>query len=136
MGGTADGPPSYGWATAGGRDLLGPQSPFAVTRWTNLWFPVTRGSLRGDWFGGALRPTFGHGIRDVAVEGNAPERYARGGAHTAYFAHADRNEPGDVAWHLRRILALDSPGVPQGDAPPVDPDTVERVVHRSWQRSS
>jgi hypothetical protein len=81
-------------------------SPFAVTRWTNLWFPVTRGSLHGDWFGGALAPLFGPGIRDIAVRGNEPERFRRGSAHTEYFRHPERDDEGDIAWHLRETLAL------------------------------
>jgi hypothetical protein len=81
-------------------------SPFAVTRWTNLWFPVARGSRRGDWFAGALGPLFGTGIRDIAVTGNQPERLKRGSAHAEYFSHPDRGEEGDVAWHLRRTLGL------------------------------
>jgi hypothetical protein len=86
-----------------------PQSPFSVTRWTNLWFPVARGSRRGDWFGGELGPLFGAGIRDIAVTGNEPERLKPGSAHTEYFSHPDKGEEGDIAWHLRRTLALTSP---------------------------
>jgi hypothetical protein len=85
---------------------LGSQSLFAVTRWTNLWFPVVRGELRGDWFGGALRPLFGPGIRDIEVLGNKPERFKRGSAHTEYFAHPDKRDDGDAARHLRAALAL------------------------------
>lgn len=80
--------------------------PFAGTRWTNLWFPVTRGSRRGDWFGGALAPLFGAGIRDIEVTGNEPERFKRGSAHTEYFSHPDKSADGNIAWHLREILAL------------------------------
>jgi hypothetical protein len=82
------------------------ESPFAATRWTNLWFPVTRGSRRGDWFGGELGSLFGPGIRDVAVSGNQPERFKRGSAHTEYFSHPEKGADGDIAWHLRRILGL------------------------------
>lgn len=83
-----------------------PESAFATTRWTNLWFPVTRGSRSGDWFGGELGPLFGSGIHDVAVNGNEPERFKRGSAHTEYFSHPDKGADGDFAWHLRKILAL------------------------------
>ena len=83
-----------------------PSSPFAATRWTNLWFPVARGSRRGDWFGGELSPLFGAGIHDIAVSGNQPERFKRGSAHTEYFSHPGKDADGDVAWHLRGILAL------------------------------
>ena len=99
-------PASYRWKDSDECDVLGPQSQFAVTRWTNLWFPVTRGELHGDWFGGALRPLFGPGISDIAVQGNKPERFKRGSAHTEYFRHPDKDDEGDVAWHLRKTLAL------------------------------
>jgi len=83
-----------------------PHSPFAVTRWTNLWFPVARGSLHGDWFGGAVGPLFGDGVRDIAVRGNEPERLKRGSAHTEYFRHPEKDNEDDLAWHLRKTLAL------------------------------
>ena len=86
--------------------VVGSHSPFAVTRWTNLWFPVTRGSLHGDWFGGAVGPLFGAGVRDIAVRGNQPERFRRGSAHNEYFSHPDKDGEGDFAWHLRKTLAL------------------------------
>ena len=116
---------------------VGAQSPFAVTRWTNIWFPVRRGSIRGDWFGGVLRPLFGPGIREIAVTGNLPERLRRGAAQTKYFARPDHDAEGDVAFHLRAILALaDDAGLQVSiTAPPPDPFTVSRTVYRSWQRS-
>ena len=86
--------------------VLGSHSPFTVTRWTNLWFPVIRGSLHGDWFGGAVGPLFGPGIRDIAVRGNTPERFKRGSAHTEYFGHPEKDDEGDLAWHLRKTLSL------------------------------
>ena len=97
---------SYRWRDSEECELLGPQSLFAVTRWTNLWFPVIRGSLHGDWFGGAIGPLFGPGTRDVALQGNKPERFKRGSAHAEYFRHPAKDDEGDVAWHLRKTLAL------------------------------
>jgi hypothetical protein len=86
--------------------VVGSHSPFTVTRWTNFWFPVTRGSLRGDWFGGAVDPLFGPGIRDIAVQGSQPERFKRGSAHNEYFRHPEKDDEGDIARHLRETLAL------------------------------
>jgi hypothetical protein len=102
---------NYGFKGDGIRQVLGSQSPFAVTRWTNLWFPVDPGKLKGDWFGGPLRPLFGPGIRDIDVQGNKPERLKRGMAHTEYFKHPDRDDPGDAAWHIRQTLALQTHAV-------------------------
>jgi hypothetical protein len=99
-------PASYHWRNSGVREVLGSQSVFAVTRWTNLWFPVIRGEQQGDWFGGALCPLFGPGIRDIAVQGNTPERFKRGSAHSEYFTHPEKADDGDVAWHIRKTLAL------------------------------
>jgi hypothetical protein len=72
---------------------------------------VIRGELAGDWFGGALRPVFGPGIRDIEVLGNEPERFKRGSAHTEYFAHPDRGDEGDAAWHIRMTLGLQTHAV-------------------------
>lgn len=83
----------------------GETGPFAVTRWTNLWFPVTRGERGGDWFAGPLGPMFGSAIHDVAVHGNTPERLKPGSAHREYFTHAEKGDEGDVAWHIRQVLA-------------------------------
>jgi hypothetical protein len=128
------GPASYGSGAAG---VLGAQSAFAVTRWTNLWFPVRRGSIRGDWFGGLLRPLFGPGIREIEVTGNRPERLRPGAAQNQYFKHPERDADGDLAFHLREVLALDEHSGLDASmtAPEPDPATVGRVVYRSWQRS-
>ena len=122
---------SYGYKGEGIRQVLGSQSPFAVTRWTNLWFPVIRGGLRGDWFGGALSPGFGPGIRDIAVQGNEPARFKRGTAHTEYFKHPDKGGDNDAAGHIRKALALQTHQVlvPLLAAPTPDPNTAERRVH-------
>jgi hypothetical protein len=111
---------NYGYKGDGIRQVLGSQSPFAVTRWTNLWFPVIRGDLRGDWFGGALRPLFGPGIRDIGVQGNKPARFKRGTAHTEYFKHPDEGGDHDAAGHIRKALALQTHEalVPLLTAPP------------------
>jgi hypothetical protein len=46
------------------------------------------------------------GIRDIAVQGNKPERFKRGSAHTEYFRHPEKDDEGDMARHLRTTLAL------------------------------
>lgn len=39
---------------------------FAMTRWTNLYFP-SHGLLHGDPIGGPVAPVFGRGVRDIVV---------------------------------------------------------------------
>jgi hypothetical protein len=84
-----------------------------------------------------LGPLFGPGIREIAVSGNLPQRLKPGAAQTWYFKQPDRGAEGDVAFHLREVLALeDHSGLDVSvSAPEPDPGTVGRVVYRSWQRS-
>lgn len=97
--------PTFGWVH-NGREVLSSQSLFAVVRWTNFWFPVERGSLKGDWFGGPLRPLFGPGIRDVPVNGNEPDRLARAMAHTMYFSFPKDASTNGIAHLAREAFAL------------------------------
>jgi len=70
-------------------------APFAVTRWTNLYFPARLG-LFGDIVGGPLRTVFGPGILDVPVRSNGwcgligrtPL------AHTKYWSEKDADDLG------------------------------------------
>lgn len=64
-----------------GRQTLVHSAPFAVVRWTNLYFPAV-GTFFGDWFGGPLRPLFGSGILDKPVLGNKPGRLFPALAHS------------------------------------------------------
>ncbi len=99
------GEPRYAWPVRGPRSRLGSGTPFAVVRWTNLYFPVLRG-WRGDWFGGPLRPLFGRGILDLPVTGNRPGRLAPGLAHARYFSYPEDRDPDGIAVVLQRALAL------------------------------
>ncbi|MEZ5096784.1 MAG: hypothetical protein R2731_12095 [Nocardioides sp.] len=69
------------------RRVLYEGAPFAVVRWTNLFFPVRAGFF-GDWFGGPLAPLFGPGIRDVPVTGNT-----RGHPGTTWLRHRRFRRP-------------------------------------------
>lgn len=126
--------PGYSWRESGVSGVLGAQAPFAVTRWTNLWFPVERGGLRGDWFGGALARLFGPGVRDVAVA-DTPAGRRRGVSHLKYLIPAG-DEANGVTRRLRDALTADTDPPPPRDTPEPDPHSVPRIVHRSWQRSS
>jgi hypothetical protein len=55
-------------------------APFAVTRWTNLYFKSGAGGLSGDIVGGPVAPMFGPWIRDVELV--PPRRWV---AHTLYW---------------------------------------------------
>lgn len=67
--------------------LLDHGAVFAVTTWSNAWFPVT--GLYGDPVGGPLQPVWGRGIRDVPVRLTSRRRHRVKElfllAHTQYF---------------------------------------------------
>lgn len=103
----------FSWAR-GKRRVLHEGAPFAVVRWTNLFFPARLGFF-GDWFGGPLAPLYGTGIEDVVVTGNGPRgagarvwrnRLVPGFAHTLYFDFPDDDAPDSAATALRRALDL------------------------------
>lgn len=84
-------------------------APFAVTRWTNMWFPAEKGFF-GDWFGEALAPLFGPGVLDIPIKGNKPGRFFPGKAHAQYFDYPKDTDDESVTTHLRRHLDLASSG--------------------------
>jgi hypothetical protein len=98
----------YGWVNQG-RTVLHHGAPFAVVRWTNLFFPAEN-HWHGDWFGGPLRPLFGTGIVDHPITGDLPHRRAPGLAHSRYFSYPDATGPEDAAPVLRGYLKLDLEG--------------------------
>ncbi|WP_257166802.1 SRPBCC domain-containing protein [Bradyrhizobium sp. SRS-191] len=69
---------------------------FALTRWTNLYFPYT-GLIAGDPIAGPLRPCFGEWIKDVKL------RVTKGFAHCRY---TDRSLEPDAVTELRTALRL------------------------------
>lgn len=82
-------------------------APFAVVRWTNMWFP-TRWWFFGDWFGGRLGPLFGYGIKDIELTGNKPKRFIPAWAHTLYFKFPDDESDSSVTRHLHDAMELHS----------------------------
>jgi pimeloyl-ACP methyl ester carboxylesterase len=92
-------------------------SPFAVVRWSNLWFPTLYG-IFGDPFGGSLAALFGAGIDDRAVTADEPGRYIPLWAHMKYFSCPDRIGPDFVAPVIRTALALEYPNPPVMEATP------------------
>jgi hypothetical protein len=81
-------------------------APFALVRWTNLWFP-SRFGLFGDWFGGPLAPLFGPGVRDVSVTARGM-RWVPALAHTKYFSYPKDEGPDSPTTALRAALDLAS----------------------------
>jgi len=89
-------------------------SPFATTRWTNLYFPMTRW-LAGDPVGGPAADVFGRGVVDTEVEVSAPDKERRKvmrwpvRAHTWYWHRVDRgsgNADKDCIDQLREAMEL------------------------------
>jgi hypothetical protein len=109
----------YSWEKGYGnvkRRVLYEGAPFAVVRWTNIFFPVRFGFF-GDWFGGPLAPVFGTGIKDVPVAGNTyhqpgttllRNRLVPAAAHSYYFRFPDDPSATSVATHIRSALDLAS----------------------------
>jgi hypothetical protein len=94
----------YSWNNHG-RRVVYEGAPFAVIRWTNLWFPTAL-SFFGDWFGGPLAPLFGKGICDVELVRNRPWRWVPGYAHSLYFRLRRDTRDGALACELRRAIGL------------------------------
>ena len=84
------------------RSVLVPDhgAPFALVRWTNLFFPHT-GVMHGDPVGGPLRSTFGEWIADVPLP--HPGGGFAGFAHTKYVDITRGREHADL---LERALNL------------------------------
>lgn len=99
-------PPVYSFLS-GGRRVLYHGAPFAVVRWTNMWFPA---HLRffGDWFAGPLAPLYGNGILDIPLPGNGWTSRVPAWAHARYFSFGDDTRPGSVTTFLRAAMDLAS----------------------------
>jgi hypothetical protein len=74
-------------------------APFAVTRWTNLYFKSGAGALAGDIVGGPVAPLFGPWIRDVELP--LPRWWL---AHTLYWRKI--KPPDEHLAELREALDL------------------------------
>jgi hypothetical protein len=79
---------------------------FAVTRWSNIYVPL-RAGLLGDVVGGPVRPVFGFGIRDLAVN-DGLLRFTPLVSHTRYWRGRATPERTDRVSSLRSLCnALD-----------------------------
>jgi hypothetical protein len=97
----------FSWKHESGRRMLYHGAPFAVTRWTNMWFPAHAGFF-GDWFGGPLAPLYGPGITDIPLKGNRPQSRWPAIAHAKYFSFPEDTNDDSVTKLLRRALDLAS----------------------------
>ena len=93
--------------------VLHSAAPFAVTRWTNLYFP-SHAIVRGDVVGGPLAPLFGVAINDIPV---TTRRRLGLFSHVYYWSgfDADTGRADAPVAVLQRALALwpDARGAPR-----------------------
>lgn len=84
--------------------VLNDAAVFAVTGWTNLYFPC-RFVLKGDIVGGPVAPLFWPGVRDIAV---ATRTWGGWLAHTRYWQRnpADTDPATAPVTRLRAVLNL------------------------------
>ena len=114
----------FSWNHAG-RRVLDHSAPFAVVRWTNMWFPAHFWFF-GDWFGGPLRPLFGNGIVDRPLLANGWRSRIPALAHALYYHFEnDEQRAESVTCRLREAMDLASSAwlEPTFDAPLPDPQT-------------
>jgi hypothetical protein len=136
------------WEQEGGqrrrvsRRILYEGAPFAVVRWTNVYFPAEAGFF-GDWFGGPLARLFGPGIRDVKVRGNTlgkpsttwlRHRRMPGIAHSYNFYFPDDSLPESVTTTIRDGMDLASSKWLQ-NSPTPDPESHPRALPETPPRS-
>lgn len=89
----------------GGRRVLYHGAPFAVVRWTNMWFPA-HWRFFGDWFGGPLAPLFGKGIHDIPLGGNRAWSLLPAFAHALYFSFPKDLRQASATTQLRAAMDL------------------------------
>ncbi len=94
--------------------ILHHAAPFAITRWTNLYFPAFFGVF-GDLVGGPLRKVYGAGIKDIPVKINSYKRFSLC-AHKSYWLKDeteseksinDNKGYEDALTALKKTIALD-----------------------------
>ncbi|GAA0986195.1 hypothetical protein GCM10009555_063100 [Acrocarpospora macrocephala] len=81
-------------------------APFAVVRWTNLYFP-SRFLFFGDPVGGPLAPVLGGGIKDVQVTTDSRLRRGTPLAHTSYW-RATAEHPDAAVRALTEAVGIES----------------------------
>lgn len=99
---TVQGTPRFSFEVDRGHWVPHHAAVFAVTRWTNLFFPCRR-TLWGDVIGGPAAPVFGPGVRDVPVHTSL-----NGGifTHTKYWTMPESAEAPAHVQALRKALGI------------------------------
>ena len=92
---------------------------FAVTRWTNLFFP-SRFLLYGDFLGGPVSDLFGAAIKDLEVKTSVRRGWF---SHTSYWHVSDRNR--NTAEALRKGLDLECETFESLPRPPILQNSME-----------
>ncbi|MDS0134720.1 hypothetical protein [Amycolatopsis sp. 505] len=82
-------------------------APFALVRWTNLYFPA-RWLVFGDPIGGPLAPVLGCGIKDLPVTTSRWIRRRTPLAHTAYWRWSANDEKAKATRALLEAVGLES----------------------------
>lgn len=102
--------------------ILHHAAAFAVTRWTNLYFPAGLG-LFGDVIGGPLGRVFGPGIHDIAVTMPGVRGFTPA-AHTAYWKQTAAGPLSD----LKQALAFESGGDYRRQAPSLSDSDLDAIL--------
>lgn len=114
----------YSYRDQTARRVLYHGAPFAVVRWTNMWFPAHLGFF-GDWFGGPLAPLYGAGIMDIRLKNTLFwERFWTlfpAVAHARYFHYPKDLSLESATSQLREAMSLASGPWLSGIKPPVRP---------------
>ena len=75
---------------------------FAVTRWSNIYFPPSM-TIFGDIISGPLQPMFGYGIADICTKTKINMGIF---SHTHYWTPEKKKTPGKHILELRKALNL------------------------------
>ncbi|MEW8564063.1 MAG: hypothetical protein AB2541_18280 [Candidatus Thiodiazotropha sp.] len=94
-----DGDTWYSWRNSQHHRIIYHAAPFAIVRWTNLWF-------QSDWFAGPLSSYFGYGINDLKLHNGPLRTRIPLWAHTQYFKYCKENEPPEFIRQIRMKLDL------------------------------
>lgn len=101
----------FSYRTFTGRRVLYHGAPFAVVRWTNMWFPAHFWFF-GDWFGGPLIPLYGAGIKDIRLKNERgwPRFWTQfpAVAHARYFSYPKDISSDSATKQLRDAMDLAS----------------------------